>query len=186
MPRLPHLINAPFTLLSHGRRLTRTGGWMALLGLAMAGPALADHGRSMPAQVPKAYVQECAACHIAYPPGLLPSRSWRNIMNGLDKHYGVDASLDAATVKQLNAWLQANAGTSKRMAEAPAQDRITRSAWFLRKHDDIAPAVWKLPSVKSAANCAACHSRADQGDFDEDRLKHPAGLEPRWRRAWND
>ena len=59
--------------------------------------AHADSGRAMPAQVPKAYTQECAACHVAYPPGMLPAASWRRVMTGLDKHYGTDASLDPAT-----------------------------------------------------------------------------------------
>ena len=64
--------------------------------------AHADSGPMMPRNVPQAYTQECAACHTAYPPGLLPAASWNRVMTGLDKHYGTDASLDAATVRQLN------------------------------------------------------------------------------------
>jgi len=159
---------------------------LALLGIHLA-PARADGGgRLMPAGAPPAYAQECAACHVAYPPSLLPARSWQRIMSGLGQHYGTDASLDAATVQQLGSWLQAHAGTGRRMADAPPQDRITRSAWFLRQHDEIEPSVWKLPSVKSAANCLACHAGADKGQFDEDRLRLPAGLDARQRRAWND
>ncbi|MDO8906207.1 diheme cytochrome c [Hydrogenophaga sp.] len=146
----------------------------------------ADGGRVMPLKVPQAYTQECAACHTGYAPGMLPARSWQRIMTGLDKHFGTDASLDAATVQQLTTWLVANAGTYKRVAEAPPEDRITRSAWFERKHDDIASSVWKLASVKSAANCVACHPGADKGDYDDDNLKFPAGLDARSRRAWND
>ena len=149
-------------------------------------PAWADSGRQMPARVPPAYTQECAACHLAYPPGLLPSASWQRLMGGLDKHYGTDASLDAATVQALSTWLQANAGTYKRVSEAPPQDRITRSAWFERKHRAIEPAVWKLPSVKSAANCAACHGDAQQGRFSERQLRLPEGLNARQRQAWNN
>jgi len=156
------------------------------LGLAMLSAAQADGGRLLPRDMPAAYTAECAACHTAYPPGMLPARSWQRIMTGLDKHYGTDASLDDATVKQLSSWLQANAGTYKRVAEAPPQDRITRSAWFERKHREIEPAVWKHASVKSAANCAACHTGADKGNYDDDNLKFPAGLDARYRRAWND
>jgi hypothetical protein len=148
--------------------------------------ARADSGRTLPANVPAAYRSECAACHIAYPPGLLPARSWQRIMGGLERHYGTEASLDAATVKVIGTWLQANAGTYKRVSEEPAQDRITRSAWFERKHRQIEAAVWKLPSVKSAANCAACHTGADRGQFDDHTLREPAGLSARQRRAWND
>jgi mono/diheme cytochrome c family protein len=156
------------------------------LGLVHMGAALADGGRAMPRMVPPAYTQECASCHTAYPPGMLPARSWERVMGGLDRHYGTDASLDAATVQQLSAWLQSNAGASRRVAEEPPQDRITRSAWFEREHRKVEPAVWKLPSVKSAANCAACHAGAEQGRFDEDDLRLPAGMTPRQRWGWGD
>lgn len=149
-------------------------------------PARADSGRRMPHQVPAAYRAECAACHLAYPPGLLPARSWTRILSGLGTHYGTDAALDAATTKQLHDWLHTHAGTYKRVDQPPPDDRITRSAWFEHKHRRIDPQVWRHPSVKSAANCAACHPRADLGDFDDDHLRIPAGLDPRWRSAWRD
>ena len=166
-------------------RLLRTLG-AAGLGLACMAGAIAGEGRAMPLTVPRAYTQECASCHVAYPPGMLPARSWQRIMAGLEHHYGTDASLDAATVQQLGTWLQSHAGTHKRGAEQPPQGRITRSAWFERKHRKVEPAVWQLPAVKSAANCAACHTGAEQGRFDDDDLRMPAGLSARQRRAWAD
>lgn len=120
-----------------------------------------------------AYQQECAACHMAYPPGMLPAASWQSIMTGLPKHYGSDASLDAASVKKLTAWLTANAATSQRMPARPPQDRITQSAWFVHQHDEISASVWKRASIKSAANCVACHAGAEQGDFNEHRVRIP-------------
>jgi len=136
--------------------------------------------------VPDAYKAECAACHTAYPPALLPAASWQRIMGGLEHHFGTDASLDAATVKQLNVWLQAHAAQGGRRGVAPPHDRITEATWFVREHRGIDPAVWKLPSVKSAAQCAACHTGADQGDFDDDRMRIPAGVTPAQRRAFQD
>ena len=156
------------------------------LGFSALSAAHADSGRLLPRDRPAAYTAECAACHTAYPPSLLPGRSWQRIMTGLDRHYGTDASLDAATVQQLGGWLQANAGTYKRVTEEPPQDRITRSPWFVRKHDEVEPSVWKLPSVKSAANCSACHTGADKGQFDDDHLRMPAGMTLRQRWAWRD
>lgn len=142
--------------------------------LAVSGTAMADgdsRGPRLPL-LPK-YQQECAACHLAFPPGMLPATSWPRLMNNLPRHYGTDASLDAATVQELSAWLQANAGTYKRVSEPPPDERITRSAWFTRKHDEVSAASWKLPAVKSAANCAACHTRAEQGDFSERSVRIP-------------
>lgn len=159
----------------------------SLLMLAGLGAAQADGGgrRLMPTPL-KAYTQECGACHTAYPPGLLPARSWQRLMQGLQQHYGTDASLDAPMAAQIGVWLQANAGTDKRVREEPPQDRITRSAWFERKHRKLDAAVWSHTSVKTAANCAACHTNADIGRFDERDLRVPAGLEGRLRRGWSD
>ena len=146
-----------------------------LLGAALLGPsARADDGhRASPVPLLPKYQQECAACHIAYPPGMLPAASWQKLMNTLPRHYGSDASLDAASVRQLSAWLSANAGTYKRVSEEPPENRITRSAWFIRKHDEVPAAAWKTAAVKSAANCAACHTKADQGDFNEHYVRIP-------------
>jgi mono/diheme cytochrome c family protein len=202
----------------------------AVLALLATAAAQADGDRDMPARVPPAYTQECAACHTAYPPAMLPAASWRRVMEGLDKHYGTDATLDAATAREIGSWLQAHAGRqdregsrlrrgdddhsgrhglddsrsgtrpredrggdhgddSRRDASAgaePPQDRITRSAWFERKHRKIDAAVWQSNAVRSAANCAACHGGADRGRFDDDELRLPEGLTPRQRRAWHD
>ena len=150
-----------------------TCGLVATFGLASA--ALADDGqRASRAPLLPKYRQECAACHLAYPPGLLPAASWQRVMNNLPRHYGTDASLDPAMVKELSAWLAANAGTAKRVGtEQPPQDRISLAPWFIRKHDEVAAATWKLPAVKSAAHCTACHAQAEQGDFNEHHVRVP-------------
>jgi len=158
----------------------------AALGLVAMSAAMADSRKLLPADTPQAYLEECASCHTAYAPGMLPARSWQRIMNGLDRHFGSDASLDAATAAQINGWLQSHAGSYKRVREEPPQDRITRSAWFERKHRKLETSVWQLASVKSAANCSACHTGADRGDYDDDRLRYPEGLDARQRRAWHD
>jgi len=122
-----------------------------------------------------AYVQECTACHMAYPPAFLPAASWQRVMGNLGKHYGTDASLDASTNRAIATWLKDHAGTYKRVKEEPPQDRITQSAWFLRKHRDgeVPPNVWKRASVGSPSNCAACHTGADKGNFDENQIRIP-------------
>ena len=150
---------------------------MALALLLAAGAVIPAHADSVGARVaplPK-YQQECAACHMAYPPGLLPAASWQRLMGGLSKHYGTDASLDEASTREISAWLTTHAGTYKRVSEAPPQDRITKSAWFLREHnaEEVPPAVWKRTSVGSASNCAACHTQAAQGSFSERDIQIP-------------
>ena len=173
-PRRRWLMNLPWALL------------LAAAALAAAPNAFADSRNMLPRNELAAYTQECTSCHMAYAPGFLPASSWTHMMKTLDKHYGTDASLDAATVQQISTWLTAHAGTYKRVAEAPPEDRMTRSAWFERKHRKIDPQVWKHASVKSAANCMACHTRADKGNYDDDSVSYPTGLPARFRTGWND
>lgn len=142
-----------------------------LLAAALAAPSAWASERSTSVALLPRYRQECASCHVAYPPGLLPSASWQRILGGLPQHFGVDASLDPATVKELSTWLAAHAADGRRAS--PPQDRITRSTWFIREHDEVAPGVWASPAVKSPANCMACHAQADQGDFNEHHVRLP-------------
>ncbi|PXW93658.1 diheme cytochrome c [Sphaerotilus hippei] len=156
---------------------TRLRRMLPLFMLALAGlappPVRADDDRRLAVPLLPLYQQECASCHMAYPPGLLPAASWSRLMGGLDRHYGTDASLDEASITRISRWLQAHAGTGRRVLERPPEDRITRSAWFVRQHDEVAPAVWKRASIGSPAHCIACHAGADRGDFDEDRVRIP-------------
>src|SRR5665647_2607068 len=156
-------------------QLSSLVGRLALGLIAASGisqPAMAEsNGRNVPL-LPK-YSQECGACHIAYSPTLMPAASWRRIMSNLPKHFGTDASLDPATLKELSLWINSHAGTYKRVSEEPPQDRITRTAWFVRKHHEVSAAAWKLPAVKSASNCIACHTTAEKGDFNEHNVRIP-------------
>lgn len=116
---------------------------------------------------------ECSACHLAYPPGLLPASSWQAIMGSLDKHFDTDASLDEASIKEILPFLAANAAPESKKTSAAPILRITETRWFQHEHDEISAITWKNPKINSAANCAACHTQAEQGNFDEDTVRIP-------------
>ena len=147
------------------------------VGLWMFGwllsPALADKPL-MPANVLPAYKTECASCHMAYPPAMLPKAAWQRIMNGLEKHYGTDASLDAATTRQIGVWLQAQGGIYKRVEASSPQDRLSTTQWFEKKHQKIEKNVWTRKSINGKAQCQACHQGADIGDFEDNRVRIPS------------
>lgn len=123
----------------------------------------AQAGAASPAET--AWKTDCGRCHVAYPPRFLPARSWRAIMQGLDRHFGSSAALDSRTAASIAAWLEANAGREPEGASAPPELRITETRWFLQEHQRVPAAAWRKPAVRSASNCAACHRNADEGDF---------------------
>lgn len=118
------------------------------------------------------YVEECGSCHVAYPPQLLEAQGWRALMTGLDRHFGADASLDARTAAEINAWLERNAGTRARLASV-AEPRISATRWFRHEHDEVPASLWRSAGVKTPANCSACHRAAEKGDYSERSLRLP-------------
>ncbi len=135
-----------------------------------------------PADDPQ-YREECGACHLAYPPGMLPARSWQRIMSGLEDHFGENAELDAQTTRHITEYLTANAadrgltGRAANIARSLGLDaplRFTETRYFLRKHHEIPPRlVVNNPDVGSFSRCEACHTGAERGNYDEHQVRIP-------------
>ena len=153
------------------RAFDRALAALALVASVLPTVSFADDPGGGPAALLPKYQAECAACHIAYPPRLLPAQSWARVMGDLKHHFGTDASLDPASVTEISGWLAANAGGTRR--SAGAGDRITTSAWFVREHREVPAATWRLPAVNKPSNCAACHRGAEQGIFNEHDVRIP-------------
>ena len=118
--------------------------------------------------------EECGSCHMAFPPSLLPPEAWRQHMADLSHHYGSDASLPAEQAQQIQAYLEQASARSRIKApdSKPGEPpRITDSRWFQHEHDEISASTLARPSIGSISNCTACHSGAEQGDFE--RVKIP-------------
>ncbi len=122
------------------------------------------------------YNKECGSCHMAYQPEFLPKRTWAKMMNGLDDHFGVNATLTAEEEKILTDYLQKNAADSKRVGKhfkkmaASADDkslRISDTRYFKKEHRKIPQKYIDQKEVKSMANCNACHQKAEAGDYRE-------------------
>jgi len=144
---------------------------LALTGTLLSAPLRAGEQGARGATAgptPAQYLQECGACHLAYPPQLLPPASWQRLMGSLDKHFGTDASLESSAIAQISGWLTANSAPGRQ--GTPPEDRITRSAWFAHEHREVAP---PPGARKSYSNCAACHPGATQARFDEDEARRP-------------
>lgn len=140
-------------------------------------------GSQMPAVMNAKWKAECSSCHMLYHPGLLPERSWKAMMGGLDKHFGENASLDQATRDEIAHFLVLNSADkldnrrSNRINQSiPANTsplRISETRYFTSKHDEISASTFKRKAVGSAANCMACHRGAEKGDFSESQVRIP-------------
>ncbi|ADK83948.1 Diheme cytochrome c [Desulfarculus baarsii DSM 2075] len=130
------------------------------------------------------YKQTCGGCHMAYQPGLLPSGSWREIIAGLGDHFGQDISPDDADKATILAYLEANSAErspSKRSRKimdclgGATPPRISEVPYIVRQHEEIRPGDYKDAQGQplTPANCAACHTTAEQGVYDDDNVRLP-------------
>ncbi len=121
--------------------------------------------------------EECGSCHLAFAPSMLPASSWKRMLAELDKHFGTDASVAPDAAKHIRRYLSENAADAggqrhgnKLMRGVSLQDaplRITELPRWLRKHNELPAREWKRKEVGSKANCAACHTGAERGYYDE-------------------
>jgi hypothetical protein len=139
--------------------------------------------RTVSAPVDPTYQAECGSCHMSYPPGLLPERSWVKMMAGLKDHFGENATLDKESADKIGTFLTENAADrslfrrSQKIAKSiPSSEsplRITDTKYFKRQHHEVGQKIWSRKAIGSPANCAACHSRAEKGVFSEDEVRIP-------------
>lgn len=146
---------------------------LLLLAGAVAAADTTSSARPKRPPPPPVYLEECAGCHAAFLPQMLPAASWRRLLQNLPHHFATDASLDAATANEIERWLVSNAGDDTRFPSAPAADRITRTRWFTRQHDEIGAKTWQRPAIGKPSNCTACHRTADEGVFRERDVRIP-------------
>jgi len=160
---------------------------MIAAGLAVVlvpGIVLLAHlpGRGVPpATLDAAYVRECGACHMAFPPSLAPAATWNARMDGLDEHFGENASLAPAVAAPIRAWLAANsaehwdtrAAVTLRLVDPVTPLRITAAPAWLRFHRSIPASVFAAKPAGVKGNCAACHSDAATGRFDPQNIEVP-------------
>lgn len=127
--------------------------------------------------------EECAACHQAFHPALLPSRSWEKMMLGLEDHFGDDASLDEADAQMITEFLAKNSADfstyepaykiRNSLAPTAAPIAITATPYWVRKHEDIKDAVYHRSSIGRPSNCLACHSDAESGQYEDHLITIP-------------
>lgn len=158
-------------------------------------PALAD--RPFPPVENPTVLSECGDCHMAYPPRFLPGRSWRKLMEGLSDHFGEELSLDEETRREVLDYLlqgAADAGGKKKhkgrrfmrgLGARAAPMRITETPHWRHEHHELPDRFWSDEKIDSRGHCEACHTRAEQGRYDDDDGLRVPGRNGGWTR-WED
>ncbi len=132
------------------------------------------------------FYNECGDCHKVYPPYMLPKRSWKKIMAGLDNHRGeeiTEANITKSQQASILEFLTQNAAeTSQREAAVKVMHSlgerrpkaITKTPYWRETHKDIPKSVYKQKKIKDKSNCIACHKDFEHGNLDDmNIIYHP-------------
>jgi len=144
-------------------------------------PHVAFVGRPLPDE--PLWREECGACHLAFHPNLLPTRSWTLLMARQGQHFGTDLALDAPTTAAILAFLQRNSSENspteaafkinRSIPPGVIPVRITDTPYWVEKHRGIPATDWQLPKVKGKSNCGGCHVDAAAGTFEDAAMEIP-------------
>lgn len=147
-------------------------------------PAAYEKGGFAPVTDAK-YQSECGACHFAYLPGMLPARSWDDLLKKSNEHFGETLSLDPETLRHIREFLIPNAADRSdftgskqflnRVSDELTPLRITSMPMFKSYHFSVlfrmqlAPGLssrnFSPAAVRALLNCNTCHERAAAGSF---------------------
>ncbi len=156
---------------------------VVLGGVLLAGSVMVNAAPGVEPVKNERYAEECGSCHFAYQPGLLPERSWRKIMAGLEDHFGENAELEESDRLKLEAYLASNAGdhsnykrAKKLMRSIRSGDtplRITKIPYLVKEHREVPTGAVKHEKIGSMSNCDACHRTAAKGRYGERGIDIP-------------
>jgi hypothetical protein len=130
-------------------------------------------------QVPQdaTYLKECSGCHFVYSPGMLPARSWMQMLDNTDRHFNETLALSVDAREAVRRYLVENAadrspysGSKVLMESLPVKITPVRVQNVPRLHASHRVmreviAFNGRVKVRSLVNCDGCHQRAVEGDY---------------------
>jgi cytochrome b len=125
------------------------------------------------ASMAAAWRGECGSCHLAYPPELLPRRSWLRMLETQQSHFGEDLGLSTKTRDALSAIVRAEgarphwAGSmiQASVVEGDAPQRISETRFWRERHGHLDPRRFSVAPVSGRHDCEACHADAASAIF---------------------
>lgn len=118
------------------------------------------------------FYYECSDCHNLYPPFLLPSHSWENLLKKQHNHFDEDLELNDEEIKNIQNFLVDYSSEHSTKESAYNIDKelknsnaftITKTNYWMKVHSKIDEKIFKSEKVESKSNCIACHRGFEQG-----------------------
>lgn len=114
------------------------------------------------------YIDTCSGCHIPVSPSVLPTESWKKILENPTTHYG--ESLDFIRITQVILWEYLATFSRPLSRNEPVPLYISQARYFKALHPRV-----DLPKPATLKTCIVCHPGAQQYNYQT--------LSPEWDNA---
>ena len=104
------------------------------------------------------YLENCATCHIGLPPAVLPTQTWRDLLED-SQHYGRQLK-PLVDPERLLVWDYLRTFSRPIAEQEQIPYRVAQSRYFKALHPQI-----KLPQSVTMASCISCHPGTGEYDF---------------------
>ncbi|NJL10136.1 MAG: cytochrome C [Calothrix sp. SM1_7_51] len=140
-------------------------GWLLAIATNVQGttPPAAQIGTVdvVPAQFQlgqQLYLENCSTCHIALPPAILPTQTWKNLLED-SQHYGTQLKPLVDPPRTL-VWRYLSTFSRLKIEDEEIPYRIDKSRLFKALHPKV-----KLPRPVTMDSCVTCHAGASKYNF---------------------
>ncbi len=104
------------------------------------------------------YLENCSSCHIAIPPAVFPSQTWKNLLED-SEHYGAQLKPLVDPPRTL-VWRYLSTYSRSLQKDEQIPYRFHNSRYFKALHPQV-----KLPQPIQASSCVTCHPSASNYNF---------------------
>ncbi|MEG4515600.1 MULTISPECIES: diheme cytochrome C [unclassified Microcoleus] len=104
------------------------------------------------------YLENCATCHIALPPQVLPTETWRRLLQD-PQHYGQTLKL-LVDPPRILVWNYLQTFSRPQAKDEEVAYRVASSRYFKALHPKV-----KLSQPANISSCVTCHPGASQYNF---------------------
>lgn len=105
------------------------------------------------------YLESCASCHIAIPPEVMPSETWRRLLMEPEQHYGVKLE-PLLGPSQLVMWDYLRTYSRPLQEKEAVPYRVAESRFFKALHPRV-----KFPQPAKIGSCVTCHTGVGQFNY---------------------
>lgn len=104
------------------------------------------------------YIENCSTCHIAIPPAVLPTQTWKNLLEDT-QHYGAQLKPLVDPPRAL-VWKYLATFSRVQLQDEQTPYRVNSSRYFKALHPRV-----KLPNPVQIGSCVTCHPSATDFNF---------------------